>query len=140
MRRVLVPCGRAAISVWGPIERSPACAALADSLKRHAGVQVAAAMRWLFCLSEPGDLHALLSGAGFDGIRMRTARKTTRFPSVAEFLRRYVPGSPVGSATAHMSEDDKRKVVADLETELAPWVDADGLRVTMEANTRVARR
>lgn len=65
---------------------------------------------------------------------------TTRFPSLAEFLRRYVPGSPVGFATTHMSEDDKRKVVADLEVERAPWLDADGLRITMEANTGVARR
>jgi ubiquinone/menaquinone biosynthesis C-methylase UbiE len=140
MRRVLVPGGRVAVAVWGPIQRSPAFAALADSLERHAGVHVAAAVRWLFSLSEPEDLRALLAGAGCDGIRLRTARKTTRLPSVAAFLRRYVPGSLVGSATTHMPEDDKRKVMADLETDLAPWVGADGLTITMEANTAVARR
>lgn len=140
MRRVLVPGGEVAVSVWGPIERSPAFAALAGALECQAGVRVAAAVHWLFSLSEPGDLRALLAGAGFDRIRVRTARKTTRFPSVAEFLRRHVPGSPVGSATTRMSEEDKRKVVADVEAELAPWIDAGGLRVTTEANTGVARR
>jgi len=37
-----------------------------------------------------------LSGShpGFDGIRVHTARKTTRSPSVAEFLRGYVPRVP----------------------------------------------
>jgi len=140
MHRVLVPSGLVAVSVWGPIERTPAFAALAASLEGHAGVQVAAPVRWLFSLPHPEDLRALLAGADFDGIRVQTLRKTTRFRSVAEFLRRFVPGSPVSLATTHMSEDDKRKVVADLEIELAPWVDADGVRVATEANRGVARR
>jgi hypothetical protein len=125
--------------VWGLIERSPAFAALAKSLERHAGAQVAASVRWLFSLSEPEDLRALLACAGFDRIRVHTASKTTRFPSVAEFLRRCIPGSPAGSATAHLPEDDKLKVVADLEIELAPWLGAHGLTIMMEANTAVAR-
>jgi hypothetical protein len=37
-----------------------------------------------------------------------------------------------------MPEDDRRRVVGDLVTELAPWVDADGLRVTTVVNTGVA--
>lgn len=56
MHRVLVPGGRVAVAVSGPIQRSPAFAALADSLERHAGVQVAAAVRWLFSLSDPDDV------------------------------------------------------------------------------------
>jgi SAM-dependent methyltransferase len=140
MRRVLAPRGRAAVAVWGPIGRNPAFAALAESLERRAGVRVAAAVRWLFSLPEPGDLRAVLAGAGFDGIRVGTARKTVRFPSVSEFLRRCVPGSPAGAATARMPADDKRRVVADLEVALAPWVDAHGLRVATEANTGVASR
>jgi SAM-dependent methyltransferase len=94
MWRVLAPGGRAAVAVWGPIARNPAFAALAESLERRAGLRVAAAVRWLFCLPEPGDLGAVLAGAGFEAIRVRTARRTVRFPSVAEFLRRYLPGSP----------------------------------------------
>src|SRR5688572_3719938 len=66
MRRVLVPSGRVGVSVLGRIERSPAFAVLADSLNRHAGVRVAAAVHWLFSLSEPDDLRALMAEAGFD--------------------------------------------------------------------------
>lgn len=140
MRRVLVPGGRVGVSVWGPIGRNAAFAALAESLERRAGVRVAAAVQWLFSLSEPEELRALLAVAGFGRIRVRSARKATRFPSVAEFLRRYVPGAPVGSATTQLSGDDWQKVVADLESDLAPWVDADGLRIVTEANTGVAKR
>ncbi len=139
MWRVLVPSGRVAVASSGRIERSPAFAALANSLERHAGVRVAAAVRWLFSLSEADDLRALLAGAGFDGIRVQTADKTTRFPSVAEFLRRYLPRSMIGSTGTHPS-DGERRVAADLEAELAPWVDADGLRIATEVNTGVATR
>jgi ubiquinone/menaquinone biosynthesis C-methylase UbiE len=140
MHRVLVPQGRVAVSVSGRIERCPAFAALAESLERHAGVRVAAAVRWRFALPEPGDLRASLAGAGFDDIRVRAATKTSRVPSVTEFVRRYAPRFTVGSAAAHLSDDDALKLVAELETELAPWVDEAGLRVEVEANTGVARR
>jgi SAM-dependent methyltransferase len=138
--RVLAPRGRAAVVVWGPIGRNPAFAALAESLERRAGVRVAAAVRWLFCLPEPSDLRSVLASAGFDAIQVRTARKTVRFPSVAEFLRRCLPGSPSGAATAHLPERDRGNVLADLETALTPWVDTAGLRVVTEANTAVATR
>jgi SAM-dependent methyltransferase len=140
VRRVLASRGRVGVTVWGRIGQSPVFAALADSLELRAGVQVAAAVRWLFSLSEPEDLRAVLAASGFGRIRVRSARRATRFPSVAEFLRRYVPGAPVGSATAHWSEHEWREVVADLESELRPWVDASGFRVVTEANTGVARR
>ena len=139
-RRVLAPRGWAAVAVWGPIGRNPAFAALAESLERRAGVRVAAAVRWPFCLPEPDDLRAVLAGAGFDAIRVRTAHKAVRFPSVAEFLRRYLSGSLAGAATAHLPERDPRKVLADLETALGPWVDTAGLRVVTEANIAVAAR
>jgi SAM-dependent methyltransferase len=138
LRRVLVPGGRATISVCGPIERSPAFAALADSLERRAGVRAAAAVRWLFSLPEPEELRALLACAGLEQIRVRTARRTTRFPSVAEFLRRTIPGSPTGSATADMPDSATWSVVADMEAALDPWVDAGGLRITTQANVGVA--
>ncbi len=136
MRRVLAPGGRAAVAVGGPIERNPAFAALAESLERRVGASAAAAVRWLFCLPAPEELHALLAFAGFDHvrIRIRTDRRTARVPSVAEFLRRYLPGSPAGSATADMPDDETWRVVADLETALGPWFDAGGLRITTQAN------
>jgi SAM-dependent methyltransferase len=140
MRRVLVPRGRAAVAVWGPIARNPAFAALAESLERRAGPRVAAAVRWLFCLPEPDDLRATLALAGFDAIRVRPAGKAVRFPSVADFLRRSLPASPAGPATAHLSAQDRRRVLDDLETALSPWVDTAGLQVVTEANTAVATR
>jgi len=73
-------------------------------------------------------------------IRVITAGKTTRFASVSEFVHRYVPGSLVGPATAHLSAGNKDTILADLETELSPWVDERGLTFATEVNTGVARK
>ncbi|HEX9122499.1 MAG TPA: methyltransferase domain-containing protein [Actinomycetota bacterium] len=139
VRRVLAPGGRVGVSVWGPIERSPAFAALADALERHAGVRTASAVRWLFSLSEADDLRALLADADLARIRVRTARRTTRFASVAAFLHRYDPGPVAGPWIEPMSEQGRRRVVSDLEAGLAPWIDGGGLMVTTEVNIGVAR-
>ena len=139
MRRVLTEGGRALISVCGSIERSPAFAALADSLDRNAGVRVAATVRWLFSLSDPQDLRASLACAGFADIQMRTTRETTVLPSVSELLR-FVPRLRPDGSRAALTDGAKLDVVADLERELAPWIGAGGVRLTMAVNTAVARR
>lgn len=139
MRRVLVDGGRAALSVGGPIERSAVFAALASALERHAGVRAAATVRWLFSLSDPADLRASLACAGFNEIRVETARETTFLPSVAELLR-FVPRPHMDRSPIGLTEHAKREVVEELERELAPWVRKDGLQLTMEVNTAVARR
>jgi len=81
MHRVLVPGGRLALAVWGPIEESPGFAALAAALERHAGPDAAAAARSPFALADPAELHGLLAGAGFRDVRIQPRAKVLRFPS-----------------------------------------------------------
>jgi SAM-dependent methyltransferase len=129
MRRVLVPGGRAAVSVWGRIERIPAFATLARALDDRIGAGPATAVRGVFSLSEPADLRAFLANAGFERIRVRTVGTTVVFPSVAAFVRSCVPD---------LRDDDERSIVSDLELPFARWIDTEGLRITMEANTAIA--
>jgi SAM-dependent methyltransferase len=140
MRRVLARCGRLVVSVWGPIERNPALAVLAGALERHAGMQVAAAVHWLCSLTGPEDLRAVLACADFRRIRVRTIRRTIRIATVSELLDRLLAGSPAEAAIAHVCEDQRRKVIADLEVALGGWTNARGLRIGTETNTAVAIR
>ena len=134
-----MPGGRVGVCVPGRIERSPAFAAVARFLELHAGVGVAAAVYWLFSLPEPDDLRALMAAAGFDDIRVRATRMTTRVASVLDLLGRFVTASAVGAPETDVGEQDRGRVVADLEVELARWVDAGGLTISGEANAGVAR-
>jgi SAM-dependent methyltransferase len=139
MRRVLAHGGPLLLSVGGPIERSPAFAALADVVERHVGARSAAGVRWLFSLPDPEDLRASLASAGFGRIQVGTERETTFLPSVSALLR-YVPRFRGVGSEAALTGASQRQMISDLERELAPWLDARGLELTVEVNTGVARR
>jgi SAM-dependent methyltransferase len=134
MRRVLVRDGEIEVAVRGSIERSPPFAELADSLERHAGVQSAAAVRWLFCMPEPDDLRGLLAAAAFEEIRVDVVRTTDRSPSIRAFL------SPSGSEARIVPDRVRRRVLADLERASESWMDRDGLFITTETIVGRARR
>ena len=136
MRRVLAGGGRLTLSVGGPIERSPVFAALADVVERHADARSAAGVRWLFSLPDPDDLRASLVSAGFGRVRVGTDRETTYLPSVSALLRHVPWLRGLRSSTGW----SYRQLISDLERELQPWVEARGLRLTVEVNTGVARR
>jgi SAM-dependent methyltransferase len=140
MRRVLVPGGIVAVSVLGPIERSPAFQALARSLQRWEGAHRAAIVHLLFSLSQPGDLRAILAGADLERIELGTVSRTTRYPSIDGFVSAFVRRSPSRTVASGSTGSARRRVVTELETALAPWVDAAGLRVTTELIIGVARR
>jgi SAM-dependent methyltransferase len=129
IHRVLVPGGRVGVSAWGRIERNPAFAALADALERRAGVQAAASVRYLFAL-EPEDLRALLTGAGFRSVRVRTVRNVACFTSIPDLVERYVP----------LALPDRQSIASDLERQLTPWLGSRGLTFPASLNVGVGRR
>jgi SAM-dependent methyltransferase len=140
LRRALVPGGRVMVDVWGRLEGNPGYAALARSLERVAGVRVAAAVHWLFSLSEPEDVRAILAVAGFDDIVVRRTDPMARFPSVTGFLHGCVASFPVGTATSHLSRAEWERIVKDLESELSSWTGRRGLALPTEVIEAAATR
>lgn len=65
VRRVLVPNGRLALNVFGPIEHNPATHALANVLDRHVGPGASVAKRTEHVLADTAALCMLVAGAGF---------------------------------------------------------------------------
>jgi SAM-dependent methyltransferase len=117
MRRVLVPGGRLALSVWRPIEASPVYARLADLLDPEA----AAIMRSPFMGPGADALRAMVGGDA----RVRISTKTVRFPSSDELLWREIASSPM-SVTV---DGALQSAFADA---IRPYVDDDGVAFPME--------
>jgi ubiquinone/menaquinone biosynthesis C-methylase UbiE len=86
MRRVLVPGGRMALAVWGPIERSPGFAVLASAVERQIGAAPAVAARSPFSLSDTAELRHLMDGAGLRNVEVHSRTKVLRFLSPAQFV------------------------------------------------------
>jgi ubiquinone/menaquinone biosynthesis C-methylase UbiE len=88
IRRVLVPGGRLAFTVWGAANRQHA--ALADALTRHVSDEAAASCLAPFAWRDAETIRALADDAGFRAIAMTMLEGTTRMPSSADAVGEFV--------------------------------------------------
>ena len=127
MRRVLVPGGRLAVSVWRAIQHSPGCAILATALGLHIGPEAATFMQGPFALGSAEELRALITGTGFGNVVLRPSSKTLRFPSPEEFVGLYVAATPLAGLVAQANENARAALIAEVSAALRSYVDTEGL-------------
>ncbi len=100
MYLVLIPGGRLALNVFGPLAHNPAPHALSDAVDRHLGPGASATKRTEHALADPGEVAGLLADAGFRGIAIATATKIIRFPSPADYVRLQLTATPLATLMA----------------------------------------
>ena len=88
IRRVLIPGGRLAFTVWGAANRQHA--ALADALTRHVSDEAASSCLSPFAWRDAETIRALVDDAGFDAIAMTMLEGTTRMVSSADAVEEFV--------------------------------------------------
>jgi ubiquinone/menaquinone biosynthesis C-methylase UbiE len=137
MRRVLVPAGHLALSVWGPIERSPGMAALVEALARHAGIDAANNRRAPFALADAAIVRDLLDAAGFHDVHLQTLVETARFSSPEELVTAQLAATPMSTLGA-LTEETHRAIARDVRAALEAYLHEAGLAVPMEAHVAVA--
>lgn len=138
IRRVLVPRGRLALSVWRPMQHSPGFAALATALGRLIAPEAAAIMQGPFALGSADDLRTLITGANFRDVVVQPAAKALRFPSPEEFVRRYVAATPLSAVVAKASDDARAALITEVGAALKSSVDDQGLAFRIEAHLVLA--
>jgi SAM-dependent methyltransferase len=134
LRRVLTPGGRLAAAVWGPIEGNPVLSALAGSLLRHGSVRAEAAVHWLVSLSDPADVRALLTAAGFDHLSAQRRTTVTSFRSGDELFGRLLGTFPIGAAIRTLPVAARRGVAADLDRALGGCT-VGGITITTDVHS-----
>jgi len=140
MRRVLAAGGRLVLLVWGPIQHSPGYAILADALERHLGVEAATIMRAPFGLGDPEQLRALVTGAGFGHVEIRSSVGKVRFASPEHFLRYQVAASPLAGPVSQADDRSRQALMQMASTALQTFASADGFAFPIEGNVAVARK
>ncbi len=138
MRRVLVPSGRLALSVWTSMHESPGFALLLEALKRHIGPEAAAFMELPFSLGNQEELHGMITASGFRDINIHVMTKQLNFPSPNEFVRRYVAASPLASVVGKADNKSKEALLQDMNNLLSPYIDAHGLTFPIKTHFVVA--
>lgn len=142
MRRVLVSRGRLGLSVYSAIAETPAALGLADALDQHIGGDASRPKRSEHSLADAAELRRLVADSGFDEINISTVTKTLRFPSVSDWVRIQLSGSPLatllGGLDPARAEFLSSAIVADVEVALEAYSGPDGLAFPQQAHVLLA--
>jgi ubiquinone/menaquinone biosynthesis C-methylase UbiE len=114
MRRVLRPGGRVALSVFGPIERTPAAFAFARALDHHLGADASKTKRAEHIFTEPEELEILLSSAGLKAVEVSVVTKRITFPSVLHYVRFQLIATPQASLLGAMDGEEREAMVCQI--------------------------
>jgi SAM-dependent methyltransferase len=137
MRRVLVPGGRLALSVWNNIGLYNG--AVGKALCQILGEETAKR----FCASRqfpPGEEIVRLAGeAGFLAIALRVARLDIRLPSLDRFALDHLAATPLAAAIADADECVRRNIGASVREQLAGYADDGGVAYPEETHILTAQ-
>lgn len=117
-KRVLVPGGRFCASVFAELAENPVASALSDALDRCAGEGVSLAKRHEHALGDVDELHSLIAAAEFSDVRIETVAKTSRYPSVADYVLFQFAATPLATVLHDRSAAEREGLVSCLVGEL----------------------
>ena len=112
MFRVLKHSGRAALSVYSPIERTPGAHAFVLALDEVLGTDASRIKRGEHSFADPAQLEALLKGAGFVAVEVQTVVQKIAFPSVLDYVRFQLLATPMTVLLKDASEAERQATIA----------------------------
>lgn len=144
MKRVLVPSGRVALSVYSAIERTPAANAFAKALDQRLGPDASRIKRAEHIFPGAEEIGALVSTAGFDEISLNTITKRIEFPSVLDYVRFQLIATPMATLLGDHNAVERESIImaiaSDAQSLLGPEMLRDGrLSFPQEAHVATAR-
>ncbi len=86
MIRVLKPGGRLAVAVWGPLEKTPGYAAVANILDTLFGPEAARSIEAPYALGDAEQLRSLFVDAGVEAPSIETITGKARFDSIESWI------------------------------------------------------
>ena len=123
MWRTLAPEGRLAIASWAPLGHARGYEILVDVAARRCGSEAADVLAAPFVLGDRAKLARLFDDSGISGARVTLHEGSIRFPSVEEFIRIEVKGSPLAEM---VSDEPMEALAAESESALAEFVVPSG--------------
>lgn len=138
MWRTLASGGRLAVAAWAPIDHARGYQILVDTADRQCGREAADVLAAPFVLGDQPGLAKLFVSSGIPGANITLHEGSIRFPSVKEFIRIEVKGSPLAGM---VSDDVMQALAAESEHALAEFVVPSGeIVMPMDAHIVTANK
>lgn len=142
MRRVLVPGGRIALSVWGAIDQNRFGQVLGEIVNRKFG---APHLYSAYALSDPAELQRLLDGSGLEDAKVEKLRKTITIPGLDQFIRVTIVGAAAAilgfpDLSTEEGQQTLDAIVAEMIQTLSPGAGVTELPLQFEVNLGTGRR
>jgi ubiquinone/menaquinone biosynthesis C-methylase UbiE len=143
MHRVLRNSGRAAVSVYSPIERTPGANAFVIALDEVLGAGASRIKRGEHSFANPAQLRALLEDAGFGAIDVQTVEQTIAFPSVLDYVRFQLLATPMTVLLKDRIEPERQATISSVASRVTAlstpaMLEGDGFTFPQEAYVAVA--
>jgi ubiquinone/menaquinone biosynthesis C-methylase UbiE len=136
MRRVLMPSGRALLSVWRGMNVYHA--AVTEALREHIGADVAARVAASRVVPDAEEFRELVLGAGFRDVAIEACRMNIQLPAVDRFVLAHLAATPVAGAVAALSADTRAALADHVRDALRAYADGEGVTVPDESNVVTA--
>jgi SAM-dependent methyltransferase len=142
LHRTLAPGGRLLTSTWAPLDQSPAFAAYNRVAQAHLGLAPCGPS---FSLTDAERVRGLLMGVGFGSVEVAPVELTVTFPSLGEFVRRFVQSvAAVVPALAERGPEALAETARGIEEELRPqvrqYLDGGAFSSPLRTHVAAARR
>lgn len=119
MRRVLRNSGRAALSVYSPIERTPGAYVFVLALDEILGADASRIKRSEHSFAAPTQLEVLLKDSGFNAVDVRTVGQRIAFPSVLDYVRFQLLATPMAILLKDRTEAERQAIIASVASKTA---------------------
>ncbi len=135
MKRVLVPGGRLATTVWSEAHRHNA--AVADALRRHVNDEAATNCLSPFAWNDAETIRSLVDEAGFHDIEMEVIESKTHISSSSESVLDYIKS--VASRSPFAREIEASFIVLEQEVSAALQIYREGDEFVMPSTAHLVQ-
>jgi hypothetical protein len=123
MVRVLKPGGRAGLSVYSGIERTPGAYAFVQSLDKYLGTESSRTKRSEHLSCDAQEVGAWAKQAGFDVVDLATVAKQISFPSMLDYVRFQLTATPMAALLKERDAAERERLIGSIADDAALRLD-----------------
>jgi ubiquinone/menaquinone biosynthesis C-methylase UbiE len=123
MVRVLKHGGRAALSVYSAIERTPGAHAFVQALEKYLGAESSRTKRSEHLSCDAHEVGTWARQAGFDAVNVATVAKQITFPSALDYVRFQLTATPMAALLKDKDARERERLIVSIADEAASRLD-----------------